>query len=404
MPDTTDIAAIADAAYGRRDMTVAVAAYEQLDPARLTAVQWLHFAHALALTGDLARAVQMATDHIARFGGTAPAFVIVAHAALESGDFGRALSHAAVAERLEPDGPGADLAYDALCRLGALPEAMAVMHRMTMRLETPSFPRVNDLCAVHGLVDEAAAIPGLLAALPPPDAPRGMPGLLVAMPKSGGATIAGSIAALCGAAFTGIGADLPDWAGFPAPWLHPELLDYFDGRQVLLLSHAAAIAQNQGSLARFPLPIVVHLRDPRDALVSLFAMGETLGALQFLRFVRCRPDYALLSPEERLAALHDRVYPLYLRWIDGWLRFAEREPGLVTFSTYEAFLDAPEALVTRLARRYGAAVDAAPASLQSMHFRQGRSGSHREVFTAAQSRAMFDALPAAAGQRFRWRP
>ncbi len=394
----------AEAAYARGDLTAAIAAYERLDPQALSAPLHLHFAHALALTGELERAERLAMDHVSRFGSTAAACSLAAAIAQKRGDHGRCLSFAAVAEQLEQPGGAANrLVYAALAHLGALPEAIGALGRLIAFGAQPSYTEVNDLCALYGLAGQPDTIPALVARLPPSDARPGEPRLLVAMPKSGGATIAASVASRCGAMFTGVGVDLPDWAGFPAPWLHPDLVGYFAGRQVMLLSHAAALARNQAALARFPLPIVVHLRDPRDALLSLFEMGESYGGLQFLRFARCCPGYALLSPADRLGVLRERVYPIYLQWIDSWLQIADREPGAVTFSTYEAFLEDPEALVARLAVRYGAD-PGTDAQIHSVHFRQGRSGAHRGNFTAAQSRDMFDALPGRAGERFGWQP
>jgi len=334
-----------------------------------------------------------------------------AQAALAQGDGERALAFAVAAERLHPGWAQASAQlFQLLARLGAVNEAISALTRQVVAERFAAFGSVNSLCAIMSLVGRPEVIAQIAQRHQPADlAERSGPLLFVGMPKSAGATIARSIAEHLGYGFAGIGVDLPDWAGMPAPWLHPELLQRFDGRRIVLLSHAAAIAHNEEPLSRFAGPLLVHVRDPRDALVSLFEMGESQSALQMLRFACLRPDYAVLSRQERLACLCERVYPRYLDWLLGWVSREQARPGSVLFSTFEDFLVDQEGMIRtlagQLARRAQEGAEAArrpDVDMYVMHFRSGRSGSHKEVLDGETSRQLFAAIPAAVRERFGW--
>ncbi|MFC3225776.1 hypothetical protein ACFOGJ_00940 [Marinibaculum pumilum] len=392
----------ASRALARGDFAAAARAFDAV-PQGLTPAQRLEHAKALAMTGRLQEAEQMAMAHLREHGPNATAFTVAAICALITRRYSLALSHAAAAEQLDDSVQVTVYTYTALSRLGAIHEAKSALQRMYERERGTNFTTINDLSSLSMLLGQAETVERLLALSPPLNAQTGRPRYFIALPKSGGATVCSSIARILGLPFAGAGVDLERWAGFPAPWLHPGLLRLLEGRQVMFLTHAAPLPDNVDYLRAQGVPLNVHVRDPRDALVSLFEMGETYGALQLLRFERCRPGYALMDRAERLAALRRTVYPLYLAWIDGWLKLSDSQPGLVRFTTYESFCQAPEDMVARLATGYGAP-DGSAATLNTMHFRKGVVGAHRDSFSEVESRAMYDAIPAAARDRFGWRP
>lgn len=325
--------------------------------------------------------------------------------AAQEGDLARALAMASAAERRCPGwAPASSHVFRLLGRLGLMTEAMAALGRTVAAEKFELFESVNSLCSLLSLNGRADLIPQL-AERYRPKAPFDAAGpfLFVGMPKSAGATIARSISEHLGHGFAGIGVDLPDWAGLPAPWLHPNLLQPMQGRRLVLLSHAAALPRNEAALNRFPAPILVHVRDPRDALVSLFEMGESISSLQMLRFTCIRSDYATLSRDEKVALLCARVYPLYLDWLAGWVAREQARPGAVRFSLFEEFVGNQEAATMKLARHFsGAEAGTSGIDIHVMHFRQGRAGAHREVLGAETSRRLFDAIPAAVRRRFAW--
>ena len=297
-------------ALDRGDFAAAAKAFDDAAPGGLTPAQRLAHAKAMAMSGRLAEAEQLVLAHLHDHGPDASAFSIAAVCALLSHRFGLALSYASAAEQLDGSLQSALYCYTALCRLGALQEARAALARVYEREGGANFTTINDLCSISVLLGRLSDIDLLLGHSPPLGAAQGRPRFFIGMPKSGGATVASSIAGILGIPFAGAGVDMQAWAGFPAPWLHPALIRLLDGRAAMFLTHAAPLPENIAFLRSQGVPLIVHMRDPRDALVSLFEMGETYGTLQLLRFERCRPGYALLDRPARLAALRRIVYPL----------------------------------------------------------------------------------------------
>ncbi len=393
------------AATAAGDVAALIAAFDDAAGGGLTGAQWAQFTQALLDAGDSARALSISRAFMAQVAPTPGLLALAAKAALLENQPDLALRLASAAERLEPGMPGhPGIVFEALVRLGAVTEAVAALRRKAAAGGYRNLGDVMTLCSMAGLAGDAAAVPDLLARLGLPEGiPQGDPLLFVGMPKSAGATIARTVAARLGCQFTGLGIDLPGWAGFPAPCLHEGLMRLFQGRRIMLLSHAAALPGNEPGLGRFPRPIHVHMRDPRDALVSLFEMGEGNHTMQQLRFLCLRADYAALTRAQRLACLRQHVYPLYLRWIEGWLARSRVDPGGVRFSCYEDFVRDQDGMLARLAGAYGAA-DPAAGDVHVMHFRAGRVGGHRQAFEAQACREMFEAIPVEARDRFGWAP
>lgn len=391
------------AAAAADDTAAVIAAFEEAAKRGLTGPQWEQFARALLDQGDSARALTLSRSIMDHSPPTPGILGLAAAAALREKEPSLVLRFAAAAERLEPGNPvHARTVFEALIRLGAATEAIAALRRQATAERFQNLGSVTDLCRLAGLTGHADWIPQFIERLGVPDQiAAGQPLLFVSMPKSASATISGTIAARLGCEMIGLGADLPDWCGFPDPWLNEDLLGLFAKRRIMLLSHAAALPCNERALKLFPRPIVVHLRDPRDALVSLFEMAETFHPVQALRFLFMRPDYAALSRRQRLDALRAQVYPQYVRWIAGWLQRSREDPGAVRFSCFENFIKDQEGTLSDLARSFGAA-DSASDDIYVMHFRKGLVGGHRAMFDAAASREMFEAIPVEACQRFGW--
>jgi hypothetical protein len=81
------------------------------------------------------------------------------------------------------------------------------------------------------------------------------------------------------------------------------------------------------TLARYPwLKMVVHIRDPRDVMVSTL---DTVRRLRSFAFIRHCPDWEDRPLERQLDWFIERYLPSVLHWIAGWLAWISQTPVIL---------------------------------------------------------------------------
>jgi hypothetical protein len=167
-------------------------------------------------------------------------------------------------------------------------------------------------------------------------------------------------------------------------------------------THLDPTPHNINLLAKYRVKTVVHVRDPRQALLSL--------AHHVDRYPEQGPAFGSatneLHPIERVEALMAH-YRSSLKWIAGWL---QAEPRLdIMFSTFEDFVIDRQGFIDRYLDFYGAgqkqfsyrkAVHARWGT--DYHFRRGEIDEWRRVLPQDTVSRLNDAMPPALADRFGW--
>lgn len=182
--------------------------------------------------------------------------------------------------------------------------------------------------------------------------------------------------------------------------------------------HFRATEDNLRRLAEVGIRrIAVMVRDPRDALVSLWHHLEREDVksqpwlIDALAERGINRDYFILSPEQQLAEHIEYTFPHYQRWLREWARALDvPSPFAFHLRRYEDFVQDPAEALRRMYRFFG--YDAEPVlpnvrgdqtSIDTFtHFRRGVVGSHRDELPA-ELRSRLNALidPTLFG-RFGW--
>jgi hypothetical protein len=196
---------------------------------------------------------------------------------------------------------------------------------------------------------------------------------------------------------------------FPGDVLNYATLEQFQRGNRIAHHHLEATPTNRRLLALYGLKAVIHVRDPRGALLSW------LHHLAPLRRPEDAPMLAAIAPPPpyyekpvawRLDWLIDNHLDVFVGWIAGWVD-AERELGpLLLFTSYEDFVRDNKALVDAVLAFYGIPADRfvrldLPRNA-ALNFRVGRIDEWREVMDAGQKARCLARLPETLMRRFAW--
>ncbi len=160
----------------------------------------------------------------------------------------------------------------------------------------------------------------------------------------------------------------------------------------LLYDHVDAAGFNQILLSQYVDRMIVHVRDPRQALVSWthHFRQRYENRDEVLAFYQFCPDYYSWSFERQLDWQIEHYFHHFVDWITGWLD-ADENPGFkpaILFSTFETFRTDPRKYFEGILKFY----DIAPERFSfpevthpsREHFRQGSMNEWQRVFTNAQ--------------------
>jgi hypothetical protein len=179
--------------------------------------------------------------------------------------------------------------------------------------------------------------------------------------------------------------------------------------------HLPASPHNLAALDRHGVrKLLFHQRDPRQATLSWAHFVKDDVSMRLMAPIWRR----IVPPAEVLAKDLDAVIdwsienylPLAVGFIAGWAEVADRRDGKldVLFLDFETFRTEPRTYLERVlafyripAERYR---EREGEAAEVVHLRKGALEEWREVFTPAQARRAWQALPAALAKRFGWTP
>jgi len=187
------------------------------------------------------------------------------------------------------------------------------------------------------------------------------------------------------------------------------------GGKVTICVHADAWLGNLASIHRLIDRLVVHVRDPRQAMLSGVHHLNDLRLRRGPNFVAKLPfslpsNYFGLSLPEQIDWMIHNTLSEFVRWIEGWLDAAANPlfRPRVLFTRYEDLHANPEAFFERLLRFYEIAWRVPgfrlPPAQSGQHYRNGLTDEWRTVLTPRQQEAASALVSARLRERFDWAP
>jgi len=230
--------------------------------------------------------------------------------------------------------------------------------------------------------------------------------LMTAMPKSASESLSNIFSEGLGLAQSHVSIGL-----FPRCCLVPSRVQDFAAGGVIAKEHIRPERYNLDMLQSAGIDkVLVHLRDPRQALLS------------WAHFVRDDVSQRMLAPiwrkivpparilERDLAHVVDwcieRYLPLLVDFADGWYRVQQDRHSVcqVCCLSFETFVTDRERYLADALSLYGLDIDAMQEfdEAETLHWRQGRTDEWQHVLDREQRRKATTALPSELAAHFRW--
>lgn len=274
-------------------------------------------------------------------------------------------------------------------------ERIREAEKVVARLSLPLQPIRADMAEFERLRQQAVA--------------KGLPSVVInAMPKSASESIWNKLARGLGLAQCYVSLGL-----FPDCCAVPGRLAVLSGGGIATKEHLPASPHNLTALRAAGLnKVVVHVRDPRQAMLSWahFVRDDVarrpLGAL-WRKIVP--PATVLRQPMTAQLDWHIAHYlPVLLAWCEGWRACAD-DPSTgiaIHFSTFERFTTAPDDYFSELLAFLELAPDSfdRDAEVETVHLRKGQQDEWRNVLSETQQERAFAAIPESLSRRFAWTP
>ena len=230
--------------------------------------------------------------------------------------------------------------------------------------------------------------------------------LLVTLPKSATVYIYKTLQESLGLA----GVTL-SYGHFPSDILSPRVLSVMGQGGVIGQTHADASPMNLQLLRYYRAKILVHLRDPRAAMLSWvhhLARLKREGHEDMIQMVCPAPgaDYFSKDLNWQINWNLEHYFPLCLEWISSWLRAAQND-GEIMVKAYEDFLQSNAKYFAELLEFYGYEPHRPMVEIpktMKYHFRKGSPDEWRDVYGDELTRKATSSMPTEWFERFPWRP
>jgi len=199
---------------------------------------------------------------------------------------------------------------------------------------------------------------------------------------------------------------------FPKDMIVWKRLAMFGTGSQIAHHHIDASPVNVWFLKQRAIKTIVHVRDLRQVMVSwthhLVRSGERHTPFQTIAAVP--EEWFDLPFQRQLDWMIDHHLPVFVCWVEEWLKVADRREVEVLFTVFEEFLSDRDAFFRRIIRFCG--LDESQfkdpkldrQSRSEFQFRTGQAEEWRSVFTADQRRRATELMPCTLMERFGWVP
>jgi len=198
---------------------------------------------------------------------------------------------------------------------------------------------------------------------------------------------------------------------FPNMLIGQHALQRAIDKRGFLIGHYAATPANIALIRHYTDRMVLHLRDPRQALLSYAHFLPTvLRDLDpaYYAVYRIPSDYLSMPFPRQLDWLIENYMPLQIDWINRWTRAIESGAGglRVKVTTYEQFRVDPLAFYEDLLSFYGRSDALSRITLRATagerNYRAGETDEWRTVLSQHQARSATERIPQRLLKRFGW--
>ncbi len=238
------------------------------------------------------------------------------------------------------------------------------------------------------------------------EAIRIMPILFNTLPKSGSVYVARSLAEGLGLPLVTI-----SHGTFPTDLIDLSQLKQFSEGNAVCQSHLDGSDVNVRMLARYCPRVVVHVRDPRGAMLSwvhhlLRLEREAQHDLLLTAEPQVPSGFSAWSMQEQLDWGIDAYLPLCVRWVEQWVEAEAQGRLKVCFTTYERFASDADGFVRSLLTFFG--IDGSRFEQRAVektianNFRSGEPDQWKRVLTKEQLQRAETLIPASLCERFEW--
>jgi hypothetical protein len=206
--------------------------------------------------------------------------------------------------------------------------------------------------------------------------------------------------------------------------LHIDKFDEFIQGGCISHSHIPAIPFNCEFVDQCLDRMVLHIRDPRQALLSYFnymeprmnhensdapAVADSAYGIiwKFQKKIYAKENWFYLSTNQKITVLIDSLYVDLLKWLTGWLKaIAEFKRTKVLITDHHELVRDDKALFYKVLKFYDVpsehfAYKAIEKSAEN-NFRLGSINEWRGVFDAKQQKKVTDMIPQEWRERFGW--
>jgi hypothetical protein len=177
-------------------------------------------------------------------------------------------------------------------------------------------------------------------------------------------------------------------------------------------SHLAPSLENLQILQHYKLKMVLHLRDPRQALLSWVHHIDWLSggreAEEHLLYCAPRPPagYFASSLSDKIDWQIEHYLPQLVAWLTRWMEVVDLQTIPILVTHQDALRIDERALFDSILAFHGLHVDYAlpelPRTLRDTHFRRADPTEWRQTFTPEQDALATALIPEALRQRFGW--
>jgi tetratricopeptide (TPR) repeat protein len=191
-----------------------------------------------------------------------------------------------------------------------------------------------------------------------------------------------------------------------------ENLRLFSGQGMVSLEHLAPGPIIFDALARFGIRPIVHLRDPRQSMISwLHYVDREISAFGGdVFYLDVATNWADLTVGQKADWCIDYYFPRIIDWIKGWVAAANAKPSLdILFTHFEQMKsDEPsffKTLLSHAGHEYGSFGDSKmneDTMRSSANYHLGETDEWRRILNNAQIQKLNQLIPDELAERFKW--
>lgn len=169
-----------------------------------------------------------------------------------------------------------------------------------------------------------------------------------------------------------------------------KILDILDKKGVGI-GHFDCSHQNIQVIEQLKMPVIVHIRDPRDSLLSwIYHSKKLIKKGQEVQLLRNTPKPPIALFDETLAEIIDwhldNYLPSQCRWISEWKKYAESNP-LIKIQEFCELKENPLQYIASICEFIGTneeTIPAPPNPEDGVHFRKGLVDEWKDIFSISQ--------------------